>query len=186
MIPKRPLFHRDFDLLRNLRPAVPMYADGPELLAFRPSLPSAGMRAESSKSETHWGFPFLRYFPGMDPLCMIPKRPLFHRDFDLLRNLRPAVPMYADGHELLAFRPSLPSAWMEAESSKLENTLGLSNAWQHLPSLPLKTQAAGGSLRRLFSAKILCFSRPHAIIKCSFCKTSAEGGKYDGLSHGRI
>ncbi len=29
---------------------------------------------------------------------------LFRKDFDLLRNSRPTVPMYADGRELLVFR----------------------------------------------------------------------------------
>ena len=35
---------------------------------------------------------------------------LLRKDFDLLRNSRPTVPMYADGRELLVFRTFLQSA----------------------------------------------------------------------------
>ena len=34
---------------------------------------------------------------------------MLRKDFDLLRNSRPNVPMYADGRELLVFRTSLQS-----------------------------------------------------------------------------
>ena len=37
------------------------------------------------------------------------KTSLLRRDFDLLRNSRPAVPMYADERELLVFRTFLQS-----------------------------------------------------------------------------
>ena len=38
------------------------------------------------------------------------KSRLLRKDFDLLRNSRPTVPMYADGRELLVFRTFLQSA----------------------------------------------------------------------------
>ena len=34
---------------------------------------------------------------------------MLRKDFDLLRNSRPTVPMYADGRELLVFRTFLQS-----------------------------------------------------------------------------
>ncbi|MBR3077875.1 MAG: hypothetical protein IKH07_08130, partial [Oscillospiraceae bacterium] len=40
---------------------------------------------------------------------------LLRKDFDLLRSARPTVPLYADGHALLVFRPF----WQSASVSKI-------------------------------------------------------------------
>ena len=44
------------------------------------------------------------------------KTSLLRKDFDLLRNSRPTVPMYADERELLVFRTFF-AVWQRAEKS---------------------------------------------------------------------
>ena len=64
---KTNLLRKDFDLLRNSRPTVPMYADGRELLVFRTfsqsvSVPPLSARCACQKSpEGH--FDKLRHRP---------------------------------------------------------------------------------------------------------------------------
>ena len=60
---KTSLLRKDFDLLRNSRPSVPMYADGRELLVFQTFSQSASVPKRIFRhAETPAGFPDGRLF----------------------------------------------------------------------------------------------------------------------------
>ena len=196
---KTSLLRKDFDLLRNSRPTVPMYADGRELLVFRTFSQSGSVpkrvfrhaeqaqrkisapvqtvqkvRNRQNRFTISWSFAlWISFAKVVDPKPCSLKTSLPRKDFDLLRNSRPAVPMYADERELLVFRTfsqsgSVPKrVFRHAEQA--QRFFSAPVVFLHFMGLRLTRPPTGGLLRRTAAARppprrrcsrAACFSRP--------------------------